>query len=188
MSDYYIYPGCSPLPPCFISDYSIDQPVAAAPPMVHPLGIAEVEKEHTMSCYDDDCDCCSPSAPQSDESKQRSYLSHRMSTIAYEKRSALEEQFFLNVKGPKTLQELSDWLKSGHFTIEGLDKNPETPVGLYWRDVFSWRTQPADRAGFQKACAVLDTASQAAQDAAALAPIADATAAMKTFETWTYTA
>jgi hypothetical protein len=179
--------------PCFISDYSMDQPVAMMPnpiPCGRDLCIKE-EKENTMSCYDDDCDCCASATAAvvtvSDESKQRSYLTSRINDLRYEKMNALEKQFNVNNPRPETLQEMSDWLKAGNYTVKDLDKNPNKVIH-YWQDYFSWRTKPADEAGYDKAKKAWEVAQQVALDAAALAPIADAFATMKALESWTYTA
>jgi hypothetical protein len=181
--------------PPLISDFKMDQPVATTAPCwyIKPVAVEE-EKEHTMSCFDDDCECNNSFAAAavtnitvSDEAKQRAYIMDRIGGLRWEKQSDLEEQFYMNSPRPKTLQQMADWLKAGNYTVNGLDKEPAKEVH-YWQDYFSWRTKPADRVGFQIAGKALDAAVQTARDAAALLSITEATAAMNTLAAWTYTA
>ncbi len=93
---------------------------------------------------------------------QRSFLTSRVHDLKYVKYNEISEQFFKNEpNGPKTVAELKERLKKGHYTVElpkgfGYDSEDDE---IYWRDAFSWRTPETqfDKAGWEAAYKELTT-------------------------------
>lgn len=122
------------------------------------------------------------SAP-SDAAQQRSYLKERLADVDLTLKEGLKDQFKMNPpQPPKTIGDLVDRLKNGAYTIEDADKTDKR-IGIgYWTDYFSWRTEPADEAGYKKAKEELKAAKQKALDTIVIAEPADGLAALQEFE------
>ncbi len=84
---------------------------------------------------------------------QRRFLANRVHDLQYVKYEEISEQFHKNEPaGPKTVDELKERLKKGHYTIEK-PKCYDDDDEIYWRDAFSWRTPETqfDKVGYEAA-------------------------------------
>jgi hypothetical protein len=122
------------------------------------------------------------------ESSKINYLLSRLENLEYTKRTALEEQFGLrNDIAPDTAQAMVDRIQAGKFVLKAdtKDKSVYEPTRyIVWRD-------PAvkeDQAGYKIAVKAMDDAAQNVRDLIAIDTPANALAAVKAFEAWTYTA
>lgn len=118
------------------------------------------------------------------EKDQRRYIVNRIYGIADDLRNALKKQFGLkDDDAPETMTEFAARIAAGKYVI------PEKYADASAYSVMSyirWRDPSAkeDKAGYAAAKPLLADARQAAEDAAALLPIADATKAMNDFAAW----
>lgn len=120
---------------------------------------------------------------RTDADKQREYLNERAYSLNWKKEQELQKKFaIIAPDGPKTAAETAQRLKDGAYTIDMT--NPDREI-YSWRDVFNWRTKPADYAGYNVAKKDLDKQYQDLQDAIAVKSPETALTALQAFETWT---
>jgi hypothetical protein len=86
---------------------------------------------------------------------QREYLLTRVHHIRYQKCDELRDMFFINEpKGPTSVKELKERLKTGLYTVEKPKyHDDDDEEEIYWRDMFSWRTPETkkDQKGYDAA-------------------------------------
>ncbi len=142
----------------------------------------EKEKENTMSYAHAQAIYAAPAPQQTLEEKQRAYLVQRSREVCEEHLETLSKDFEVDPPKPKTVKEMREWLKTGHYTVDGKD---DAEIDCLW-DTFSWREKPFDQEGFDAAHESLLKAEQDAHDLMTIVFIEDALKALQRFQEWTY--
>lgn len=125
------------------------------------------------------------------EATQRDFAVSRINNTKYDLRDALRVQFNMEAgRSPRTAKDLIAAIKNDEFT---LDEKALARVGedelKYYNNMFGiiWGKIAPDEAGYRVALDALDDATQAAIDAATLAPVGDLQNVLKDYQNWKYT-
>ncbi len=117
---------------------------------------------------------------------QREFLKRRVHDLQYVKYAEISEQFFKNEPhGPKTVDELKERLKKGHYTVEK-PKYCDDDDEIYWSDAFSWRTPETqfDKVGYDAASKELSTFIQDILDQIAILDPKEGLALLDDLKKW----
>lgn len=172
--------------PMTITNYDINGPITGTVSLdtsqcVPQPRMSVVEKEKTMY-YDDDCDCCSSSAPYSETKAQKAYLSYRLNDAESKKDADLQVAFGLRDDDrPQSAQEVADRILAGKFVLSPNNKDSFAYDPLF---LFTWR-DPAiqkDAKGYQDALKTLQSQERDAMDAIMVGTADEGLAAVKAFE------
>jgi hypothetical protein len=125
------------------------------------------------------------------EATQRDFAVSRINSTKYILRDALREQFHMDAdQPPRTAKDLIAAIKNDEFI---LDEKALTRVGenelKYYHNMYGiiWGKVAPDEAGYKIALDALDEATQAAIDAATLAPVGELQNVLKDYQNWKYT-
>jgi hypothetical protein len=144
------------------------------------------QKKAKKMCYECDDDFCSH--PQSDESKQRSYLSRRLNDLEHSKQQEAMKTFGLvDDDAPVNVKELIERILAKQYV---LDEKKVTNRGYYnLQRGLRWRNPDLkeDQAGYDAFWSEFTKKQTATQDAISILPPADGLKALQEFEAWTPT-
>ena len=125
------------------------------------------------------------------EATQRDFAVSRINSTKYDLRNALRVQFNMDAHlAPSTAKDLIAAIKNDEFT---LDEKALARVGenelKYYHNMYGiiWGKVAPDEAGYKVALDALDEATQAAIDAATLAPVGELQNVLKDYQNWKYT-
>lgn len=125
------------------------------------------------------------------EATQRDFAVSRINSTKYVLRDALRVQFHMDAhQPPRTAKDLIAAIKNDEFI---LDEKALTRVGenelKYYHNMYGiiWGKVAPDEAGYKVALDALDEATQAAIDAATLAPVGELQNVLKDYQNWKYT-
>lgn len=122
-------------------------------------------------------------AAETDEAKQRKYLTRRLDDIADQKRGDLYVFFKLDpVASPRTFTEFVDKIKSGDITYEGKDKDMKHWSMYSLLDSIRWSKDPADHEGYNAATKKLSDERTKVQDTISILSPEEGLKALQAFE------
>lgn len=118
---------------------------------------------------------------------QRHYLNDRLVRVRYNFSENAQKKFNLrDDPTPKTRKEFADRIAAGKFVIDGLEKNPDGRINVYYaNDFIRWR-DPAmkeDLKGYDAAMASFNEKSKPVRDAIEILDPKDALKILQEFET-----
>jgi hypothetical protein len=143
------------------------------------------EDEMSMSITNSSFRVDTPAQPESLELQQKKHFLARLDEIKSEHKMSLKKKFFIIEDAPKTFKEFSERLSKGQFTFSHKGYEDTDPC-YFWTEYFSWRTQPADRAGYDLAKEKLNKSILEASDAIWASTDGEtALKAVQKFEKWT---
>lgn len=120
------------------------------------------------------------------EIQQKDYLLKRLDQAEKTRKNDLRTQFEIDEPtGPRTVKDAKAALMAGNFTFMGGNTKDDEPFASFYnlREFISWRTKPADKAGYEAAKADLVTAKQSVTDEIWSLDYAKGLAALEAFET-----
>jgi hypothetical protein len=122
-------------------------------------------------------------AAETDEAKQRKYLTRRLDDIADQKSGDLYVFFKLDpVASPRTFTEFVDKIKSGDITYEGKDKDMKHWSMYSLLDSIRWSKDPADHEGYNAATKKLSDERTKVQDTISILSPEEGLKALQAFE------